>query len=45
MGGGGVECTGCTGRGGVECTGCAGGGGVECTGRRRVESVSTGCSL
>ena len=45
MGGGGVECTGCTGRGGVECTGCTGGGGVECTGRRRVESVSTGCSL
>ena len=45
MGGGGVECTGCTGRGGVECTGCTGGGGVECTGRRRVESVCTGCSL
>ena len=45
MGGGGVECTGCTGRGGVECTGCTGGGGVESTGRRRVESVSTGCSL
>ena len=45
MGGGGVECTGGTGRGGVECTGCTGGGGVECTGRRRVESVCTGCSL